>query len=93
MYVLPRHEKGGGCAVGQNVPDKALTARENVHAPTKEQRHAAGRFWAGQESSLEPKRGACLRGNAFGYEPVRLKFGRGKVHAVTGVAICRQVLR
>ena len=30
---------------------------------------------------------ACLRGNAFGYEPVRLIFGRGKLHAVTGVAI------
>ncbi len=34
---------------------------------------------------------ACLRGTAFGYEPVKLIFSRGKLHAVTCVAICRQL--
>ncbi len=67
-----------------NVPDKALTARENMNVPSNEQHRAAG-IWPALKHPLN-KRGACLRGNAFGYEPVRLIFDRRKLHAVTGVA-------
>jgi hypothetical protein len=35
---------------------------------------------------------ACLRGNAFGYEPVRLELsGLKKLRAITGAVIWREI--
>lgn len=57
---------------GLNVSDNALYGKVIVLAPTGE---ACGRSW--NDRFLVP-RDAFRRGNAFGYEPVRLKSRRAE---------------
>ena len=71
---------------GLNVSDNALFGKEIWMFALSMGGHAV----ATRVDRVLVPGDACLRGTAFGYEPVKLKFGRRKLHAVTCVAICRQ---
>ena len=71
---------------GLNVSDKALFGKEIWMFALSMGGHAV----ASRVDRVLVPGDACLRGTAFGYEPAELIFGRGKLHAVTCVAICRQ---
>ena len=60
---------------GLNVSDKALFGKEIWMFALSMGGHAA----ATKVDRVLVPGDACLRGIAFGYEPVKLKFGRGKV--------------